>query len=127
MKTPFDFCHVYVDGDVIELKQYLVDENIHPTFCGLTAVPHFKNCYSLFFDYSARTGYPSKGFRGICDYKEILTSTIPKGLSAVAILSFDEVEFHAYARSFAKVMNGGLKILDQEDHGDNLVNTITKK
>lgn len=93
MKTPYDFCYVYRDGEVLTLDMFLFEEKIPPSFCGLSPVPHFPGSYVLYFDHSFRNGLSPKRFLGICDNEDILVSNIPNGLCAVEIVHFDKEEF----------------------------------
>ncbi len=49
-KTILDFCWVNKDQGVISLKDFLHSIAITTNICGVTSLPHMKNCFLLFVD-----------------------------------------------------------------------------
>lgn len=101
-KTPLDFCYLHQGEKSISLVEYLESRNLDQRFAGLSKVPHSKDTYAMFYDYtsasiySEKTGkierkisrfiarfdkstYKSMGFKGISfeDSNDIRLSSIP--------------------------------------------------
>lgn len=93
MKNQFDFCYVYDDGQEKRLSDFLFEEMVTPDMCGLRKMQRFTDCFEIFFDLSRKNGYPSKGMLGIPTTGELVTSDIPNGAIAVAIVHFNRNEY----------------------------------
>ena len=83
-------CHVFEDGEVLTLENFLYAHNMRPEWIGLQKLDHFENCYCIYYDFTARNWLPPKNFRGLCsdEFGDLKTSTIPNDLVAIAILHY---------------------------------------
>jgi predicted nucleotidyltransferase len=78
-KTPLDFCYLLEGTSSISLSEYFKrwkndGQEFQQQFCGLSKIPHSRDTYSLYFDYTEKIG-----FRGIAfeDSNDIRLSSIP--------------------------------------------------
>lgn len=53
-KSPIDFCFIHKGEKSIPLTEYLKSNHIDQKFCGLSKIPHAKDMYALFCDYSSQ-------------------------------------------------------------------------
>ena len=86
-KTPLDFCHIHDNGKSIPLTDFLNENNLEREYCGLSKVPHSKELYALFYDYSK-----TQDFRGI-DFEnsnDIRLTSIPKDSDFLGLISFSK-------------------------------------
>lgn len=51
-KNPIDFCYLHIDEKSIALTSYLKNNNLDQNFCGLSKIPHSRDLYALFYDYT---------------------------------------------------------------------------
>ena len=51
-KTILDFCFVYEGKETIPLKKYMEEKKLEQEKMGLTAIPHLRDCYNLFYSES---------------------------------------------------------------------------
>lgn len=107
-KTPFHFCYVVMDGKTLLLEKYLQQEKLKQEHCGLMALDHFKDCYALYYDYSAEFGPDSyrgvlgKGYRGISvdDGNQLRLSDVPKGERSIATISYNKDAYTIHCKDF---------------------------
>lgn len=62
-KNPIDFCYLHINEKSIPLSSYLIENNIDQKFCGLSKMPHSRDLYSLFYDYTQADLSKKKSFR----------------------------------------------------------------
>lgn len=90
-KTPLDFCYLHEGTKSIPLTQWLSDTDKDQSKCGLSKIPHSKDVYALYYDFSDQydkeyfeeMGIPKKlGFKGISfeDSNDIRLSSIPESI-----------------------------------------------
>ena len=107
-KTPLDFVYVYEDGKTLQIEKWLKKEDKKQEYCGLVALDHFKDCYALYYDYNAHYGqranrsYAIFGFKGIVldDSNSIRLSSIPKGLTAAAIVFYNKDGYSMHCKDY---------------------------
>lgn len=95
-KDVLDFCFVYLDGKSVELKQFLKDRSIDQANCGLSGVPHFRECYNLFESVDT----PYKGIVKKENSNDISTSLIPKGERPIALMHFNKDGYSSYCKKY---------------------------
>ena len=107
-KTPLDFCYVYEDGKTILLEKWMDKQEMTQEHCGLVALDHFKDCYSLYYDYACHYGNKGNrkveplGFRGIVleDSNELRLSSIPKYMTPQAIIYYNKDGYSMHCKDF---------------------------
>jgi hypothetical protein len=52
-KHPIDFAYFFAGEKSIPLNKYLTDRGLDQMFCGLAALPHARDVYSMFYDYDS--------------------------------------------------------------------------
>ncbi|MEA5257451.1 nucleotidyltransferase domain-containing protein [Arcicella aquatica] len=96
-KSPYDFCYVYENGKTISLLTYLGINQLLENQCGLVALNHFKDCFSLYYDAQNTLGY-----HGIVTEKgnALKLSSIPQGEQPVTILYYNQEGYSAHCREY---------------------------
>lgn len=95
-KTVLDFCFVYGGKKAIPLKNYMEANDIEQDKMGLTAIPHLKGCYNLF--YAEELTY--SGIMKKEQANDVCLSSIPKGEKPVAMLYFNKDAYSAYCKKY---------------------------
>lgn len=95
-KSVLDFCYVLQEAKSIALKKFLSIQNIEQNNCGLSSLPHMKNCYNLF--YSENLEY--KGIIKSEGSNEVALSNIPKGEIPLAMLFFNREGYSSYCKKY---------------------------
>ncbi|WP_126246272.1 DNA polymerase beta superfamily protein [Chitinophaga rhizosphaerae] len=96
-KTVIDCCYVTAGGKTVALAAWLRATRRRAEFCGLTAMPHTKGLYALYYDENA-------GYRGIvssADSDDVHGSPVAKGTTPEAYLFFNQEAYSAHCRSYA--------------------------
>ncbi len=86
-----DYFHVYEDGAVKTLENFLFESKLDPQWIGLSKLNHFENCYVMYYDFSARNNsFSIKKYPGLCldESGQIRTAAIPKDQVALAIIHY---------------------------------------
>lgn len=52
-KTPIDFCYIHLNEKSMSLIDYLINHNMDQKFCGLSKIPHSRDTYALFYDFTS--------------------------------------------------------------------------
>lgn len=106
-KTPFDFCHAYDNGGTLPIASYLEREGMKPEWCGLAALPHFRNCYALYYDHAAQRAAEGNdaaplGYRGIFDDdgNEVRLSSVPNGETPETIICFNREAYSQHCKDY---------------------------
>jgi uncharacterized protein len=96
-KTPFDFCYVYEDGKTINLNDFLLKKNFEEKKCGLVALNHFKDAYSLYYDFAGSLNY-----KGIAndDSNELRLTSVGKEEKAQAIIYYNKDGYTMHCKDF---------------------------
>lgn len=95
-KSVLDFCFVHDEGKSIPVSDFLGKENLLQENCGLTSVPHMKDCYNLFHSVEI----PYKGIVKSSESNEISLSMIPKGEEVLSLLFFNKDGYSIYCRKY---------------------------
>lgn len=95
-KSVADFCYVHKEKTAISLKQFLLDNEMAIEKIGLSAIPHLKDCYNLFYSDTL----PYNGLTRKDTANDICTSNIPANEQPVALLYFNKDGYSAYCKTY---------------------------
>jgi len=95
-KSVLDFCFIYEDGTSVPLQTFLAENNIKQAQCGITNIPHLKDCYNIFHN----KNIPYKGIIKSENANELALSTIPKGEKAIGLLFFNKDNYLSYCKKY---------------------------
>lgn len=95
-KSILDFCYTLMNEKSIGLKKFLEDQGINQMNCGLSSIPHMKDCYNLY--HSRKLNYS-----GIVKNEfsnDVNLSTIPKEENAITMLFFNKDGYSSYCKKY---------------------------
>ncbi|HUC82009.1 MAG TPA: nucleotidyltransferase domain-containing protein [Flavisolibacter sp.] len=95
-KSVIDFCFVYIDKDALPARHFLTEHNMKEENVGLSAIPHLRDCYNLF--YAEGVGYAGVVRKETSN--EVALSSIPKGEAPVAMLYFNRDGYSVYCKKY---------------------------
>lgn len=90
-----DFCFILEGNTSVALKTWLAQRHLKSEHCGLTAVPHTKGLFTLFYDASGTLQY--NGIAGT-DANNVSLSSIPKGEKEIGYLYFNVEHYSAQCK-----------------------------
>ena len=106
-KTPLDFCYFHFGTNSVSLSEYLKKKGMDQKYCGLSKVPHSRDMYALYYDFSSEETdgsqyYPSFGFKGIAfeDSNDIRLSSIPREAKLVGYISYNKDGYRAHCDDY---------------------------
>lgn len=111
-KDILDFCYIMEkqeDFKTLPVKQWLKYNNYKQEYCGLLNLPHFTDCYALFYDHVmginvTNERYKPIGYRGIVTdvekANEVCLSSIPKYSIREAILFFNKNAYSIHCKEY---------------------------
>lgn len=91
-----EFCYVIDENGSIPLATWLEKYHFRQEDCGLTSVPHFRDVYLIYH----QPGALLKGIVSGDDANDVRVSSIPKGLSPVAVMQFNKDGYSVYCREY---------------------------
>ena len=97
-KDVLDFCYIMEGHSSVALSKWLLQNNYRQELCGLSAIPHTKGMYALFYDEAASLGY--WGVISGAEANEVSLSSISKGEKEKAYLYFNIESYSAYCREY---------------------------
>lgn len=120
-KTPLDFCYYYNNGKTYHLKKFLDDNNLKQEYCGLVALNHFRDCYSLY--YSENLEYRGIIFEGKSN--DIHLSSIPMGQEPIAIIFYNKDGYSMHCREYKEYQEwltnrNTQRYIDTKNHGQTI-------
>lgn len=94
-KTPIDFCYLMDGVKTIEISKYLSEKNLKPNLIGLVKLPHARDSYAAYYDFSGIIG-----FRGIeiGASNEVRVSSIPKDVPSNYFIGHISFNKDAYSK-----------------------------
>ncbi|MBX3256624.1 MAG: nucleotidyltransferase domain-containing protein [Chitinophagaceae bacterium] len=95
-KPVLAFCYVYADGRSVALSQYLQESNYRQEDLGLSVVPHFRDCYNLY--YSSHGQYA--GILRKEEANDVCLSSISRGEKPVGLLYFNKDGYSIYCKRY---------------------------
>ena len=107
-KTPLDFCFIFNEGITIPLTEFLSKNNMEQHYCGLAKVDHFRDAYSLYYDYQMQYGSISNrevtpmGYSGLIgeDSNDLRLSSIPKYATSLGIVYYNKDAYTIHCKEF---------------------------
>lgn len=131
-KHVLDFCFVVQGHSSITLKDWLKENNYEQERCGLTAIPHIKGMFALFYDDEGKLNY--RGVVSGREANEVSLSSVPKGEQERDYLYFNVESYSAYCREYREYWEWVNKrneerYLNNKEHGKdydakNMMHTI---
>lgn len=95
-KSVMDFCFVYEGKETVPAKHFLKENAMDERHVGLSAIPHLRDCYSLFYAEGA-------GYSGVVRKEtsnDVALSSIPKGEDPIAMLYFNRDGYSVYCKKY---------------------------
>jgi len=107
-KTPIDFVYYYENGKTIPLTKWLTNEGKKQENCGLVALNHFKDCFSVYYDYNAHNRDKNNkedeilGFKGFIldDSNSVRLSSVPKDMKPEIIVCFNKDGYSKHCKDY---------------------------
>ena len=108
LPLPIDCCHVIQADKTIPAKQWLSEHDMVAEYCGLTALPHVRDGYALFYADDCELGQVR--FNGLFrsdqgKSQDVCLSSIPKGMLPRAWLVFNKDEYSRRLRDYHEYRN----------------------
>lgn len=110
LPRPIDCCHIVVGDKTVPAKQWLAEHQMLPERCGLTALPHVRDGYALF--YADDCNLEKNRFKGLFKTEsgkdasqDVCLSSVPKGMQPRAWLVFNKDEFSRRLRDYHDYRN----------------------
>jgi predicted nucleotidyltransferase len=100
-KSVLDFCFVYDHGKSISLKAFLTEKNIAQENCGITNIPHLKDCHNQYHN----KNIVYKGIIKSPIANELALSSIPKGEQPIGLLFFNKDGYSSYCKKYKEYWN----------------------
>jgi uncharacterized protein len=97
-KTVLDFCYVPEGNAAVPLPAWLEKQGYRQEQCGLTAIPHTKGMYALFYDEAGGLGY--QGIVSNAEANDVSLSSISKGEREKAYLYFNVEHYSSHCREY---------------------------
>ena len=97
-KSILEFCSVFVDNHSIPLLNWLKEQPFEQSQIGLVAMPKSMQMYAMYVDTT-----DSLGFAGLIQKPaatQLRLSSIPKGMTPIGYLSFNEQGFSKYCKDY---------------------------
>jgi len=128
-KTPIDFYYIYRGQSVAEnLLNFLKGKKLNQELCGLTNIEHFRDCYTLWYDFDYHNGDSQPiGLKGIQldDSNSIRISNIPKGFDSLGIVYYNKDAYSQHCKSHKEYETwlkerNTQRYIDIEGHGQKI-------
>lgn len=95
-KSILDFCYIWTNEKSIALKKFLEAQGLNQTNCGLSSIPHMRDCYNLY--HSKELNYSSIVKSDFSN--DVNLSSIPKGETAIGLLFFNKDGYSNYCKTY---------------------------
>lgn len=95
-KSVPDFCFVYEGREAVPVNDFLAQRRMDETKTGLTAIPHLRDCYNLFYNEAAT-------YSGIVRKEtsnDVALSSVAKDEVPVALLYFNRDAYSVYCKKY---------------------------
>jgi len=100
-KSVLAFCFIYNGRTSIPLQTFLTEKGIKQEHCGITNIPHLKDCHNLYHD----ENIPYKGIMKSENANELALSSIPKGEKSIGLLFFNTNSYSSYCKKYKEYWN----------------------
>lgn len=97
-KSILDFCYVVKEPGSIPLQEWLEEHGYQQERCGLVKISHMKDMYCIYYDASSSLKF--KGIMHKDNSNDVSTSSVPKGMEASGIMSFNRDGYSVYCREY---------------------------
>jgi hypothetical protein len=91
-----DFCYIIVDAGTMRVKEWLAQQNLESSHCGLTKLPNFRDAYAVFYDVDLSFASWMQGLIRSPEATDLCLSSIEKGIKPIAYLHFNREAFVAH-------------------------------
>jgi hypothetical protein len=98
-KSVLDFCYTIEGQGSVALLHWLETKGFLQEECGLVNVPHMREVYSVFHTSQLQEGR-LKGISTGMEANDISLSSVPKGVTPVAIMSFNKDGYSKYCKDY---------------------------
>jgi uncharacterized protein len=98
-KSPLDFCYVIKGQGTIPLLRWLEENKFKQEDCGLVNLPHMRDVYALFHS-SQFAIEKMKGISSGEDANDVSLSSVPEGVSPLAVMSFNKDGYSQYCKTY---------------------------
>lgn len=95
-KSVLDFCFVYTGDESTLLTTFLEKQGWDQQYCGLTGIPHLRDCYNLY--YSSEKGYAGVMRSDISN--DVCVSNVSKGEAPAGMLYFNKDGYSVYCKKY---------------------------
>lgn len=96
-KSVLDFCYVQHEQGTKQLVLWLQEHSYKQEHCGLVNLPHFRDCYALYYD--EQVGYAGI-MRSEEDSNDVRLSSVAKDAQPVAVMSFNKDGYSRYCKDY---------------------------
>lgn len=100
-KSVLDFCYVVYGQGSVPLNSWLQSHNMLQEHCGLVNIEHMKDMHALYHNSQLHHGY-LKGISSGPDANDISLSSVEKGITPMAVLSFNKDGYSRYCKEYAE-------------------------
>lgn len=97
-KSILHFCYIAQGSGSVPLLQWLQEQGVQQEQCGLAALPHMRDVYTLYTDREEVLGY--KGIMAKEYSNDVTLSSIPKCEEPVAYLYFNKDGYSVYCKEY---------------------------
>ena len=97
-KSILEFCYVAYKQGSKPLLDWLEENDYKQENCGLVNIPHIRSTFALFYDESEQFGF--KGITQKDTANDVLLSSIPKGMTRKATMSFNKDGYQVYCKEY---------------------------
>ncbi|MGF6848521.1 hypothetical protein QFZ51_003756 [Chitinophaga sp. W3I9] len=100
-KNITEFCYVIAGSRSIPLREWMHENDLLQSDCGLARIDHFRDVYALYHTSQFEPGVTFKGIFSGADANDVQLSSIPKGPDPLAIMQFNKDGYTVYCKDFA--------------------------
>ena len=103
-KSILDFCYVIHQQGSMSLSKWLEQQHFLQEHCGLINIAHIQGIYALFHNSQLIDG-DLRGISSGLEANDILLSSVAKGISPLAIMSFNKDGYSKYCKDYKEYWN----------------------
>lgn len=111
-----DFCFVLQGAQSVSLQHWLMANHYVQEHCGLSAIPHTRGMFAVFYDAKNILGY--NGIVRDSTANEVCLSAIPKDVMPVGYLHFNADAYSAYCKEYRQYWDW-VKRRNEQRYADN--------
>lgn len=99
-KTILDFCYVVQGHGSVPARQWLTNHQLAQEDCGLVGIDHMRDMYTLFHTTQSKEAIRFNGIYSGQEANDVSLSSIPKGISPLAVMSFNKDGYSIYCKDY---------------------------